>query len=310
MRRLVACEECRRQFDGSDLAVGDRFRCQCGHVVCVGEEKAHDAAVVRCSSCGGARTKGDRACGFCGADFTIHEQDLHTVCPECLTRISDRAKFCHSCGTAIVVTGGTGAAEDKECPTCGPEKHLFHRNVGERKVPFLECHVCAGMWLTPDSFRLLADEARDRVLPPELTGSDGNAESDDTLGPQQGRMYRKCPDCSEWMHRKNFGSRSGVIVDLCKLHGVWFDNGELVRLLGWIKGGGEKLANQRAAEEAKAQQSSSYHQGVIDRMARAGGVTFGGGSLTGSGFGDSGLGGLGGGSAVGAVVHLIDKLFD
>jgi len=309
MRRLAACESCHRQFDASRLAAGGAFRCQCGQVVRPGQKPARDAAVVRCSACGAPRKQREAACGFCRADFTLHEQDMHTVCPECLTRISDQARFCHSCGTAIVVTGDTGDAREKECPGCGPGKHLFHRTVGPRRAPFFECHVCAGMWLIPDSFRLLADEARDRALPPELAGSEPAAGPGGTLAAQAGRMYRKCPDCSEWMHRKNFGSRSGVVVDICKLHGVWFDNGELVRILAWIKSGGEKLAHRRAAEAAKAKQRASYHQGVIDRMARAGGASFGGG-LGSGGLGGSAMTDFTTGGAVDLVVHLIDRLFD
>lgn len=29
------------------------------------------------------------------------------------------------------------------------------------------------------------------------------------------------------MNRKNFGKQSGVLVDVCTMHGVWFDRGEL-----------------------------------------------------------------------------------
>jgi len=93
VRLLVACPKCRRQYDASGWAVGSRFRCHCGDVVKVREPKRHDAAVVRCSSCGAPREERDAACRFCGADFTLHERDLHTVCPGCFARVSDSARF-------------------------------------------------------------------------------------------------------------------------------------------------------------------------------------------------------------------------
>lgn len=34
-------------------------------------------------------------------------------------------------------------------------------------------------------------------------------------------FYVKCPVCQDFMQRKNFGARSGVIVDRCQQHGVW-----------------------------------------------------------------------------------------
>lgn len=35
------------------------------------------------------------------------------------------------------------------------------------------------------------------------------------------------------MARKNFGERSGIVVDVCKVHGVWLDRGELDALLAY-----------------------------------------------------------------------------
>ena len=56
------------------------------------------------------------------------------------------------------------------------------------------------------------------------------------------------------MNRVNFGKVSGVIVDVCKLHGTWFDAGELTRVVAFAAGGGlertrarEKLEQQRHA---------------------------------------------------------------
>ena len=51
-------------------------------------------------------------------------------------------------------------------------------------------------------------------------------------------MYRKCPDCTNIMNRQNYGRRSGVIIDLCPEHGLWFDHAELDAILEWIRAGG------------------------------------------------------------------------
>ena len=45
------------------------------------------------------------------------------------------------------------------------------------------------------------------------------------------------------MHRRNYGRKSGVIVDTCRNHGVWFDQGELARILRWLKSGGASRAH-------------------------------------------------------------------
>ena len=37
----------------------------------------------------------------------------------------------------------------------------------------------------------------------------------------------KCPECEDLMYRRNFASNSGIIVDECSKHGIWFDKHEL-----------------------------------------------------------------------------------
>ena len=54
------------------------------------------------------------------------------------------------------------------------------------------------------------------------------------------------------MNRRNHGRSSGVILDLCVDHGVWFDADELARVLAWIEKGGETYAKKLQAAEIRA----------------------------------------------------------
>ena len=40
------------------------------------------------------------------------------------------------------------------------------------------------------------------------------------------------------MNRRNYAGASGVIIDLCRTDGIWFDADELARILVWIRAGG------------------------------------------------------------------------
>jgi len=51
--------------------------------------------------------------------------------------------------------------------------------------------------------------------------------------------YIPCVGCGELMTRKRIGSRDGAVVDICRHHGMWFDAGELERILTWVRAGGE-----------------------------------------------------------------------
>ena len=238
MRLFVACPDCDRQYKVAAEKLGKRFRCHCGHVLEVREAKGHEAAVIRCSSCGSAREKGRNHCGYCDADFTIHERDLNTVCPKCLARVSDTAKYCQHCATELT---GEHVVEDFSqlaCPLCGPQRLLSNRRLGQEQVSVLECSICAGLWLGSDAFerlrkRVLSETAEERALL-------RHKPQPSQLRRQVGPMYRPCIYCGKSMNRQQYARRSGVIIDVCRDHGIWFDARELQQILDWTARGGTR----------------------------------------------------------------------
>jgi Zn-finger nucleic acid-binding protein len=62
--------------------------------------------------------------------------------------------------------------------------------------------------------------------------------------------YLACPVCSELMVRRNYGASSGVVVDVCGRHGVWFDHGELAQVLAFCANGGLEPPSARAAQRS------------------------------------------------------------
>lgn len=51
--------------------------------------------------------------------------------------------------------------------------------------------------------------------------------------------YLTCPRCGGPMARRAFERVSGIVVDECPRHGVWFDEGELTQALTFLERGGE-----------------------------------------------------------------------
>jgi Zn-finger nucleic acid-binding protein len=68
-------------------------------------------------------------------------------------------------------------------------------------------------------------------------------------------QYLPCPMCHSSMNRLNFGKLSGVIVDVCKKHGTWFDAGELTRVVAFVAAGG--LVRSRAREEDRKKEEKA-----------------------------------------------------
>lgn len=236
MRVLISCPDCNRQYDASKCEVGARVHCHCGQVIVVQPPRGHEARVVRCSSCGAPREGNSSYCRFCRADFTLHEKDLHTVCPKCLTRVSDRAKFCHCCGIRLSAQMAAGDSTNLECPSCAEHHPLVSRQLGQGNTPVFECNCCGGLWLSLETLEQLTEKAVSEAVFDTLPDTKKRLP-----GPQRqlGSLYRPCAYCKSLMVRRNYGRRSGTIVDICRHHGVWFDNDELARVLTWIRNGGK-----------------------------------------------------------------------
>jgi Zn-finger nucleic acid-binding protein len=154
--------------------------------------------------------------------------------------VSDRARFCHHCG--IGLTPELAAGDDTEllCPACSGDRPLTSRRLGAEQVTVLECGRCAGCWLGPEAFRLLAERARKEALAEGGPVGRARAVSGSDVPPrvQRGPLYRPCVVCGKLMNRRNYGGSSGVIVDICRDHGTWYDADELARILAWLRAGG------------------------------------------------------------------------
>jgi Zn-finger nucleic acid-binding protein len=236
MRLLVRCPDCKQKYDATKGGVGSRFRCRCGSVVEVSQPQSHEASVIHCAACGASREAGSRACKYCGGDFTIHELDLNTVCPGCLARVSDRARYCHHCASPLAAQAVAGDEQPFYCPLC-EDRQLVSRHLESIGTTVLECQVCAGLWIGLDAFHdLLASEARGNQGE-SVSHRRPSAPSDDA------KRYRPCPECRQLMMPRQVG-KSGIVVDICGQHGIWLDCDELSHLIAWMRVGGLKVVQE------------------------------------------------------------------
>lgn len=270
MRLIALCQSCGRQYLAKPEQAGRRFHCHCGFILTVpvpSEGKGLESRVVRCSSCGAPREKMQTACSQCDSDFTMHERDMHTLCPSCLTRISDNAKFCHSCGEVIKAELGMGEKTEYACPGCPAPQTLLSREIPTGNVTFFECDLCAGIWMGRETFAQVVDETkkegRESVLTdvfPIIHNYDKGIDAQNKKSP--GKFYRPCPVCSLQMLRRNFGESSGFIIDFCKDHGFWFDENELGGILKWIRSGGLVKAQEKKVAQLDAEAQKEKYKSV------------------------------------------------
>ena len=146
-----------------------------------------------------------------------------------------KCKFC----------GKTYHAKMRLCPFCGGEN--IPETVNKTPVcPICKCELenvskcgndldicpeCHGIWLDNREFKRLTsarDVYKDDSIPCEFLKK--------PLENKKG--YLPCPICGALMPRRNFRRISGVLIDICRDHGVWLEAGELEQIRCFIANGG------------------------------------------------------------------------
>ena len=151
------------------------------------------------------------------------------------------------------------------CPQCDLELGSYHIELDNKELLQIErCEQCFGLFFDKGEIEQLMEHSVSGFI-----SINHNLITHINQDRFQNReiKYRKCPVCSSYMQRKNYGQRSGVIVDRCMEHGIWLDNGELIHLLEWKKAGGkildEKVNELNQQEQKKEQEKESYRQAFL-----------------------------------------------
>lgn len=174
-------------------------------------------------------------CINCGAPLP-HDT---LICPYCKTRndIDLRGLYKHRVEKV---------ESERICPRCDKPLQTIDLKI-EGKFLIERCNDCLGLLFDPGELETLLDKSVSNVFHIDIKQIDNinkmRRHQDYPVG------YIKCPICRKMMHRINFGTQSGVIVDKCKNHGIWLDGGELKHLMEWMKSGGQMLHQQQQAEE-------------------------------------------------------------
>ena len=193
------------------------------------------------------------------------------------------SRHCPRCGRAAARVEAA-ALPTRTCPRCRVEMQSVE--IGETAVR--ECLKCEGLWLDVASFEKICT---DREQQSAVLGAASPAPTHAVTDAVSQIRYVPCPECAQLMNRINFARCSGVIVDVCKGHGTWFDRDELNRIVEFIRGGGleaarskEKAQLEEARRELEAEQitAGSRHSsllGINDEDHRLHGIASAGGLL-------------------------------
>lgn len=209
---------------------------------------ASEASALKCPSCGAFLDDGARRCPFCRVELAS------VRCWCCFYLTYAGTSHCARCGSRLGLEGDLGPTEHR-CPGCdGDVLHTI--DVGEHRVQ--ECPECTGVMVDNETLAAIT-HAREAERGVRMVGGGEMAKK---LKPETDVVYRRCPACGKIMNRQNFGRCSGVIVDVCKKHGVWFDPDELTAVLEFVASGGLAKTRDREAIEAQSELSRLRHDAV------------------------------------------------
>lgn len=111
-----------------------------------------------------------------------------------------------------------------------------------------ECEKCEGLWVGFAAFeKLCADREQDTAVLGNAIPARGPKSYSGAELPKA--VYVPCPECGQLMNRINFARCSGVIVDVCRGHGTWFDRDELHKIIEFIRAGGLERSREKEKRE-------------------------------------------------------------
>jgi Zn-finger nucleic acid-binding protein len=186
-------------------------------------------------------------------------------------------KFCGHCGERTLNAEVLEPEDPGACPRCKSDLHSL--KIGATIAR--ECPRCGGFWMSSETFENLCADKEEQSAVINYAGSKSHE-----LDPLPPVSYVPCPDCKQLMNRSNFARSSGVIIDLCKKHGVWFDSSELPKIIEFIDKGGLARSREKekiALEEERGRLRDEQRQ-LAMRERRAGSGRYSD-DQTGGGFG-------------------------
>lgn len=241
------------------------------------------AETLNCPNCGAGTSSEAGQCQFCGSRLAT------IACASCFGMMFIGSKHCQRCGAAAAVRE-LGEESIHKCPRCRIE--IWPVRLGSTRVE--ECERCQGIWLDVKSFESICASREQQAV---ILGGASPAPQN-TANDEMPVRYMPCPQCSELMNRINFARCSGVIVDVCKGHGTWFDKQELTRIVEFIREGGLEASRQKERAQLEEERRELRNdQPATARITRSMGMGVAGG-------GDSYLTGIA--SARGLLKFLLE----
>jgi Zn-finger nucleic acid-binding protein len=213
-----------------------------------------------CPSCGAGVSKAAPCCAYCGSEVVLPKPkgavgpaDRRTFCTRCGQLYPSAAARCPRCPPASDEERGT------HCPRCGGT--LEAKKIGGSRVD--RCAACGGHWFDGDEIEHAVDVTTRGAAREEASSLKGGLPA--WKQPTEDVRYLCCLRCRELMTRRQAVPRAGIVIDVCRKHGVWFDRGEFEHFVAFVRAGGLEVLRHDGIASAEAALRTAQIQAQLPR---------------------------------------------
>ncbi len=197
------------------------------------------------------------------------------TCTHCNAPLPKDSIICAYCGARNDIDLGGGKKrldlrphEKRTCPVC--DIALITVDIGVKLPLYVDhCESCFGLFFDNEELETLI---KAKVQPHSNVNYKKLRELNDNPRYVDIVTYRHCPVCDTVMNRTNYAKRSGVIMDVCKEHGIWLDPSELTQILEWSAVTGQTSSQPTQNETPKrtlhntTPRDTSHGSDIIERF--------------------------------------------
>ena len=178
-------------------------------------------------------------------------------CTGCGNEVADPA-HCGICASGRGPRKGRRAPDEPEagpqpaslvckCPRCNDP--LDEQDI--EGVATLMCPSCQGMFFPRQGLEIVLNKLRATCEATDMDSALQEFKDRFRRELPDSVQYKQCPVCDEPMIRRNYGTVSGVIVDVCYSDGTWVDGVAFGELADFIVRVGDLVADKASATRAR-----------------------------------------------------------
>ena len=167
-------------------------------------------------------------------------------CSACGRQSTANRKNCLYCGGQLVENKRSGPIHCCGCTNAMNE-------VDIEGIIIDVCPTCNGMWF--DTGEL--EEVLEKIEFSHEEGAGVRTKGSPVKNIPEAGPLRNCPHCNLVMGKKNYKRFSGIVIDVCRFHGLYLDAQELEKIRLFLDtGGAEKERSMANMEEREAQKAA------------------------------------------------------